>query len=182
MTTILAFHEMMGQFLGELANVFPEEPAIQAALTAPRDRATFDEFMKNMRNWSTQMMQKSDSFWVEENAFVKGLNMHVIWKTDACTPNTKAATWQYLQSLYMIGTTMSMFPPETLAMIESAAENCAKNMQQGGGAIDENALNGMLAQMLGGGGGGNPLAALMGGISRPQEPKKNRSSKKKTSR
>jgi len=50
--------------------------------------------------------------------FVKNLNLHEIWKSEGCTPNTKNAIWQYLHSMYMIGTTMSMFPPETLAMIE----------------------------------------------------------------
>jgi hypothetical protein len=59
-------------------------------------------------------------------------------------------------------------------MIESAAENCAKNMKKApNGQIDEASLmagmNSMLAQMLGGGGGANPLAAMLGGAA-PQPP------------
>jgi hypothetical protein len=86
----------------------------------------------------------------------------------------------------MIATTMSMFPPETLAMIESAAEKCAKNFQ-GGEAPNEAALmagmNNMLSQMLGGGAGGaNPLAALMGGaLGGPQQPRSRPANRKKKS-
>lgn len=176
MTTLQAFNEMMGQFLDELHEVFPDEAAVTAAQAAPRDRQTLDTFMKSMSQWSTQMMQKDEAFFCAENEFVKNLNLHEIWKSEGCTPNTKNAIWQYLHSMYMIGTTMSMFPPETLAMIEAAAENATKSMKNSSGQIDEAALmsgvNNMLAQMLGGGAGGaNPLAALMGGAA-PQQPRR----------
>lgn len=186
MTTLQAFHEMMGQFLDELHEVFPDEQAVTTVQAAPRNRESFDAFMKSISPWSTQMMQKDDAFFCEENTFVKSLNLHTIWKSEACTPNTKNAIWQYLHSMYMIGTTMSMFPPETLAMIEAAAENATKNMPKNNqGQIDESALmsgvNSMLAQMLGGGGGANPLAALMGG-AQPQQPRRKvPKNKKKTS-
>lgn len=181
MTTAAAFNEMMNQFLGELATVFPDEKAIQDAKANPWSK---DDFMKAVNPWSTQMMQKDDAFWVEDNVLAKGLNMHVIWKTEDCTANTKNAIWQYLQSLYMIATTMNMFPPDTLAMIEAAAEKCAKNFQ-GGEGPSEDALHGMLAQMLGGAGGGaNPLAALLGGTG-PAQPRAQRRAanrKKKSSK
>ena len=178
MTTAAAFNEMMGQFLGELSTVFPDEKAIQEAKAQP---FTKDEFMKAVNPWSTQMMQKDDGFWVEDNALAKRLNMHVIWKTDDCTANTKTAIWQYLQSLYMIATTMNMFPPETLAMIEAAAEKCAQNFQ-GGEGPSEAAMHNMLAQMLGGAGGANPLAALMGGAQPPRAQRRSANRKKKSSK
>lgn len=175
MTTLQAFNEMMGQFLDELHEVFPDEAAVTAAQAAPRGRDTFEAFMKSTRDWSSKMMQKDDSFFCAENEFVKNLNLHEIWKSEGCTPNTKNAIWQYLHSMYMIGTTMSMFPPETLAMIEAAAENATKNMKNSSGQIDETALmsgmNNMLSQMLGGAGGANPFAALMGGAP-PQQPRR----------
>ena len=58
-------------------------------------------------------------------------------------------------------------------MIETAAENCAKNMQLNGGAMDEASLmagmNSMMSQMMGG--GANPFAALMGGMAPQQQPR-----------
>lgn len=164
MTTVSAFNEMMGQFLGELVQTFPDESALKEALDAPRDRATLENFMKDITPWANQMMAKSDEFFTADNEFAKRLTLDSIWKKDECTPNTKNAIWQYLQTMYMLATTISMFPPETLSMIESAAENCAKNMQAGGG-LDERSLmsgmNNMLAQMMGG--AANPFEAVMGG-------------------
>lgn len=186
MTTIAAFNEMMGQFLGELAQTFPEEPKIKEAQAAPRTRATFDKFMKDLAPFANHMMGKNDvEFFVEANPVVKNLNLHNIWKTEDCTENTKAAIWQYYQTLYMLGTTINMFPPETLSMIESAAENCAKNMKPGqNGAIDEAALmsgmNSMLSQMLGGG-ANSPFAGMLNAPPRQQAPKPKRKGNKKIS-
>lgn len=178
MTTLAAFNEMMGQFIGELAQTFPDEPKIKEVQAAPMNRASFDKFMKDIAPWVPQMMAKDAAFFCDSNPCVSSLNLHEIWKTEACTDNTKAAIWQYYQTLYMLGTTINMFPPETLSMIETAAENCAKNMKKApNGQIDEASLmagmNNMLSQMLAGGGGGaggNPLAALMGG--QPAAPKR----------
>lgn len=141
MTTLAAFTELMNQFLGELAEVFPDEVAIQEAKKSP---PTKDSFMKSVSQWSNQLMNKDSAFFCSDNEFVKNLNLHVVWTTDACTPNTKEAIWQYLQSMYMIGTTMSMFSPELLSVIESSAEKCAKSIQEGNGDMMS-----MLTQMLG---------------------------------
>jgi hypothetical protein len=185
MTTLSAFNEMWGQFLGELAQTFPDEPKIKEAQAAPANRESFDKFMKDISPWTNQMMAKDVAFFCDTNAVVANLNLHEIWKTEECTDNTKAAIWQYFQTLYMLGTTINMFPPETLSMIEAAAENCAKNMKKSpDGQVDEASLmagmNNMLSQMLSGGGGGaNPFAAMLGGGAPPPPRKgKNKATKK----
>jgi hypothetical protein len=164
MTTVKAFNEMMGQFLDELNATFPEEEAVKTVKEAPRDRSTFENFMKDIGPFATKLMQKDDGFFCDENPFVKNLNLTAIWASPEATENTKQAIWQYLQTMYILGNTINMFPPETLSMIESAAEACAKNMQNQAGAgavVDEQALmagmNNMLSQMLGG--GANPFGA-----------------------
>ena len=166
MTTIKAFDEMMNQFLGELSNVFPDEPV----KTGPDCKT----FIKQIAPWAGQMSAHDESFFCVQNEFVKSLDLHVIWKREDCSDNTKNAIWQYLSSLYMIATTLSMFPPETLSAIEAAAENCAKNMKLGSnGQPDEASLmagvNSMLSQMMSGG-AGNPFASLLGGTPPPRLP------------
>ena len=176
MTTVQAFNEMMGQFLDELVATFPEEEAFKTAQAAPRTRATFDDFMKKIAPHASHLMAKSPDFFSEQNEFVKELNLHVVWPSEAATPATKDAIWQYIQTMYILGNTINMFPPETLSMIEAAAENCAKNMKASGGTgqMDEKAMmagmNNMLSQMMGGAGGGG-LAALLGGGLQQQAPR-----------
>ena len=178
MTTLKAFNEMMGQFLDELHATFPEEEIITAAKNSPRDRKTFDNFMSAVGPFSAELMRKDDAFFAPENKFVQALNLHAVWKSENATQNTKEAIWQFLQTMYILGNTISMFPPETLSMIESAAESCAQNMKAQGktpGNMNEKDLmagmNSMLAQMMGGGAAGNPLAALMG-AQQPAPPKR----------
>lgn len=175
MTTLKAFNEMMGQFLGELHATFPDEAAVKEALDAPRDQATFDFFMKGIGSHTTQLMNKSDEFFTEQNEFVKKLGLEKIWKSPDATTKTKEAIWQYLQTMYILGNTMSMFPPETLRMIEAAAENCAQNMRTqgpGGGQLDERALMGMMSQMMGGSG------LFQQPAPRPQQPRRRLKNKK----
>jgi hypothetical protein len=183
MTTVKAFLEMYTQFIEELSSTFPDEVAVKNVKESTRDRKTFEDFMKDVGPWTSQMMAKNDSFFCEENNFVSKLNLQNIWKSEDATENTKAAIWQYLQTMYILGNTINMFPPETLSMIESAAEACAKNMQANGKTpadLNEKDLmagmNNMIAQMMGGGGG---LEALMGGglAAPPATPKPKSKSK-----
>jgi hypothetical protein len=174
MTTLNAFHDMMGQFLGDLSDTFPENETIKAAKDLPRTRETFDAFMKDIKPWTAQMMQKDPAFFCAENKFVHKLDLGSVWPE--ATDASKSAIWQYIQTMYMIGTTLTMFPPETLSMIEAAAENCAKNMQLDGGGSMEQMMSTMMSQMMGG--GTNPLAALMG----PQQPRRPKSGNRKKSK
>lgn len=163
MTTIKAFNEMMGQFLDELHATFPEEEAVKAAVGQERTRETFENFMKDIGPYSTKLMQKDAAFFCDENPFASKLGLVKIWADPEASDNTRAAIWQYIQTMYILGNTINMFPPETLSMIENAAEACAKNMQTQGtqGVVDEQALmagmNNMLTQLMGG--GANPFAA-----------------------
>jgi hypothetical protein len=62
---------------------------------------------------------------------------------------TKDAIWQYLQTLYMLGTTIVSIPSDTLNMIENVAKQCADSMQ-GGGGLDEKALMSSMSGLFGG--------------------------------
>jgi hypothetical protein len=85
---------------------------------------------------------------IEKIELLKDLNIKSYW--DRMSANTKAATWQYLQTLYMLGTTITAIPAETLNLIEGIAKDCADKMQTEGGEIDQDALMKMMGSMLGG--------------------------------
>ena len=165
MSSLDAFNDMMAQFLNELVLTFPEEKSIQkfqagfevARVATPR--ATLEGFMKSVGPHASKMMAKDESFFLEHSKdieFLKEINLDKVW-TPETSPQTKAAIWQYMQTLHILGTTLTMFPPETLEAIENAAKKCADS-----GAFDPSAIQGLLSGLMGGG-GGNPFAALMGG-------------------
>jgi len=160
MTTTQAFLEMQLQFATDLTQTFPDVPE--------PPKVDCPTFLKQLGPWAPQINTKDPSFFCAQNEFAKSWKLDEIWARPDCSETTRQAIWQYLQSLYMIGTTMSMFPPETLSMIESVAENCAKNMKMNpNGQLDQASLmagmNSMLSQLMSGNGG---LAGLLG----PQAP------------
>lgn len=152
MTTISAFNEMMRQFTDELSTIFPDEQAVKEPFKDTPPRTVFDNFMTDIAPWVNHMLGKNPEFFCKENPFSAKLNLHEIWVHSDCTDNTKAAIWQYLQTLYMLGTTINMFPPETLSMIEAAAETAAKNIKNSNQPPSEASLmagvNSMLSQMM----------------------------------
>ena len=157
MASVTAFNDMLTQFLVELHKTFPEEKGIKKMTTSfellkqTNPRLIVDGFMKGVTPYADKISSKDESFLLEEIEtidFLKDLNIKSYW--ERMSPNTKAATWQYLQTLYMLGTTITAIPAETLSMIEGIAKECADKMGTDGGEIDQDALMKMMGSMLGG--------------------------------
>ena len=160
MTSMGAWNDMMGQFLTELVQTFPEEPAIKKYMTSfelirkTNPRLAIEGFMKAIKDCQEKIMQKDESFFLStsnQNEFLRELNIAKHWN-DSLSAATKDAIWQYLQTLSILGTTLIALPADALSQIESVAESMAKNIQDGDG-INEGALTGLfssLAGMLGG--------------------------------
>ena len=157
MASVTAFNDMLSQFLVELHKTFPDETGIKKMTTSfellktTNPRLIVDGFMKGVTPYADKISAKDESFLLEEIEkieFLKDLNIKSYWSR--MSANTKAATWQYLQTLYMLGTTITAIPAETLSLIESIAKDCADKMQTEGGEIDQDALMKMMGSMLGG--------------------------------
>lgn len=142
-TTVSAFNEMMNQFLLELIETFPNEKAMKKYHLAfemaksTNARMVLNEFMQSVTPYAQQIMGKNESFFFDHNSeipFVNELNLKDHWN-DSLSQNTKDAIWQYLQTLYLMGMTISTIPDETLSMIESVAQKCMTS-----GALNEDAL------------------------------------------
>lgn len=171
MSSLDAFNDMMAQFLNELVLTFPEEKSIQkfqatfeVARTA-MPRSILDGFMKSVGPHSAKLMAKDESFFIEhakDIEFLRDVNLDKVW-TPETSAQTKAAIWQYMQTLHILGTTLTMFPPDTLAAIENAAKKCAES-----GAFNPEAISGLLGGLTG---GDNPLAALLGGAQPQRRPR-----------
>ena len=157
MASVTAFNDMMRQFLVELHKTFPDEKGIKKMLTSfdllksTNPRLVVDAFMKGVTPYADKISAKDETFLlteIETIDFLKDLNIKGYW--ERMTANTRDVTWQYLQTLYMLGTTITSIPEDTLSMIEGIAKECADKMQDGDGGIDQDALMKMMGGMLGG--------------------------------
>ena len=156
MTSISAFNEMMDQFLNELAETFPEEKCIKKYQTAfdiarkANPRKCVVQFMDEITPYAQAVMSKDEAFFLSGNIpdLVKDMKINEKWTPDL-SQVTKDAIWQYLQTLYMLGTTITNIPSETLNMIEAVAKQCADSMQENGG-IDQSALMSSMSGLFGG--------------------------------
>ena len=155
MASVSAFNDMMSQFLVELHKTFPEEKGIKKMLTSfdllksTNPRLVVDGYMKGVSPYADKISAKDETFLLEEIEnidFLKELDIKRYWSK--MTPNTKGATWQYLQTLYMLGTTITALPADTLSQIENIAKGVANNMQNGDGELDQDALMQMMGSML----------------------------------
>ena len=157
MASVTAFNDMLSQFLVELHKTFPEEKGIKKMTTSfevikqSNPRLIVDGFMKGVSPYADKISGKDESFLLEEIEtidFLKDLNIKSYWSR--MSEGTKAATWQYLQTLYMLGTTINSIPADTLSQIEQIAKGVADKMQTDGGELDQDALMKMMGSMLGG--------------------------------
>tara|TARA_B100000768_G_scaffold108149_1_gene100422 strand:- start:3664 stop:4149 length:486 start_codon:yes stop_codon:yes gene_type:complete len=157
MASVSAFNDMMSQFLVELHKTFPDEKGIKKMLTSfdmlksTNPRLVVNGFMDGVTPYAGKISAKDESFLLEEVEnieFLKELDIKKYWGN--MSTNTKAATWQYLQTLYMLGTTITSLPDDTLSQIEKIAKGVANQMQDGDGDIDQDALMKMMGSMLGG--------------------------------
>ena len=156
MASVSAFNDMMSQFLVELHKTFPDEKGIKKMLTSfdmlksTNPRLVVDGFMNGVTPYAAKISAKDETFLldeVENIEFLKELDIKRYWSK--MTPNTKNATWQYLQTLYMLGTTLTALPDDTLSQIEKIAKGVADQMQDGDGQFDQEALMKMMSGMLG---------------------------------
>ena len=159
MASVSAFNELMDRFILELRETFPEETCIKKWYNAidlmkgANSKGMMELFMSNVSPFSQQLMAKDDSFFVGENndiKFVNDLNLKNLWQKDDLSENTKGAIWQYLQTLFMMGTTIQAVPPEMMKSIETMAEQCAGQLEGQDPSQLGASLMGMIGNMFGG--------------------------------
>ena len=152
MASVSAFNDMMMTFLGELKKAFPHEKGILKIETSfdllrkSNPRKIVETYMAHISPYAERISRHDETLIEEDIGFLNELNMKSNWEN--ATQATRGAIFQYLQTLYMIGVTITTIPADTLSAIENLAKDCADKMQDGNGGIDPNALMSMLGGML----------------------------------
>lgn len=154
-----AFITMMEQFLNELVKTFPEEKSLKKYATAfdlmkgANPRKVVAMYMDEVRPYQDKIMAKDESFFLTaEIDFLQNLNVKKWWTPDL-SDGTRDAVWQYLQTLTVLGTTITSIPADTLKQIENIAEQAASAMEGdgkssgGGGGFDLSALSGLIGSI-----------------------------------
>lgn len=139
MTTVTAFCDMMEQFCDELIQTFPDEKSFKRyKVTVEMSRKVnprriVNTYMDSLSPYAQKLMAKDETFILDDGKNIEtisDLNISNIWTADL-SENTKNAIWQYLQTLYILGTTISLLPQDTLNMIESVAKQCVDQIGEG---------------------------------------------------
>ena len=152
MASVKAFNDMMEQFLNELKQTFPEEKAIIKYSTAfdlmrkSNPRQCVNGFMESISEITNKIMAKDDSFLTSGDGFIEDINISKYWNDDL-SQGTKDAIWQYLQTLNVLGMTITSIPAEALSTIENVAAQCAGGMggEGEGSGTNDQLMNSMTA-------------------------------------
>ena len=156
MASYQAFNSMMEEFLNELVETFPEEKALKLevakfqTLRKANSKKVVEGFMHAIGPYQNDIQQKNETLMTENNIeFLKKMNIKKWWSKDL-SRNTKDAIWSYLQTLVMLGATITSIPADMLKTIESVAEQCASSMEgDSSGAPNMGALFSGLQSMMG---------------------------------
>ena len=156
MASYQAFNSMMEEFLNELIQTFPEEKTLKIEVTKfqtlrkANSKKVIEGFMNAIGPYQTDIQNKNESIMQRTDIdFLNKMNLKKWW-TKELSNNTKDAIWSYLQTLIMLGTTITSIPSDMLKTIESVAEQCASSMDgDSSGAPSMGALFSGLQSMMG---------------------------------
>lgn len=157
MASYQAFNSMMEEFINELITTFPEEKSLKIELTKfnalrkANSKKVVEGFMHAIGPHQNDIQQKNENIMTKNGIeFLNKINIKKWWTKDLSN-NTKEAIWSYLNTLIMLGTTITSIPPEMLKSIESVAEQCASTMDSdsGSGLPNMGALFSGLQSMMG---------------------------------
>ena len=134
MSSYDAFAITYKELFEELQKVVPEESAITKHMDEIKDvepKELMSKFLNQIKD-SNAIVSRKDSYFRKpvEGSFVKLYNLDKYY--NEFSDNTKDVLWQYLNSLFVLSTTINNMPPEIMNAIEGIAQKCANDMEGDG--------------------------------------------------
>ena len=123
----IAFIGVYKEFLEELGKTLPEEKMEYDNILreAESDKKYVKGFLKMIGESNWIVNKDSKIMNSNKNVLVVKLKLNKYWST--LSENTQNAIWEYLNTLYVLGSTLSNIPDELMGAIESVAKQCAEN-------------------------------------------------------
>ena len=150
MNTDAVFNDMMGNFLNELIETFPEIDELRGYNTrflimkSTSPKTIVETFMTNIRPYKDQLKARDEDFFRNcDNSFLRDIRANEFWN-DELSENSKNAIWEYLNQLYIIGSTVNAIPNELMSSIENVAQQMQKTMED-----NPEAFNEMISSVMG---------------------------------
>lgn len=137
MTTLSAFNSMLKEFIGELAATFDDVPELDLYRIGFDHYTKIDPtkplnlFMNTLTPYGDLIMARDNALFEKDIDLGMNVNLSTLWNSEGVSENTRAAIWNYLSTLFLLGTTIRSMPPEILNSVESIAKDCADKVQNG---------------------------------------------------
>tara|TARA_B110000977_G_C11069873_1_gene489202 strand:- start:1745 stop:2284 length:540 start_codon:yes stop_codon:yes gene_type:complete len=179
MASVQAFNGVMDEFLSELQETFPKEKKLKVyyngflTMKKANPRKILELFMNNAVPHASLITKRDDALFKCENELIPDVDLSRLWNDDL-DDETKDAIWQYINTLYVLGSTINSIPSSLLSTIEGVAEQCATQMsEEGNVATDDGKMPDMSALLAG-------MQNMLGNMSqeRPKSAKKVKPSRK----
>ncbi len=140
MTTYKAFNSMLAEFFCDLADTFEEYSVIQDAkvmidgliATDECTKIPMESFVDVFKPHADLIMSKDPKlFDVCEIPMIEGGEFNMATEWAALEEDNKDAIWNYIQQLFLTGTTILSMSGEMLSSIETLAGECMKKVENG---------------------------------------------------
>lgn len=140
MTTYKAFNSMLSEFFCDLADTFDEYAVITDAknmldgLIAADECTTIpmEKFVDVFKPHTNLVMAKdSKLFDVCEMPMISGGGFDMATEWSALEEDNRDAIWNYIQQLFLTGTTILSMSGDVLSSIETLAQGCMKKVEAG---------------------------------------------------
>ena len=140
MTTYKAFNSMISEFFCDLADTFEEYDIIKDARTMldgliSNDSSTeipMQTFIDVFKPHSSLIMSKDPKlFEFCQIPMISGGKFDMAKEWASLEDDNKEAIWNYIQQLFLTGTTVLSMSGEVLSSIESLAQGCMKKVETG---------------------------------------------------
>lgn len=140
MTTYKAFNSMLSEFFGDLADTFDEYVVITDAKNMLDGLMSADEstklpmktFVDVFQPHAKLVMSKDPKlFDVCEIPMISGGGFDIAKEWAALEEENRDAIWNYVQQLFLTGTTILSMSGDVLKSIENLAQGCMKKVENG---------------------------------------------------
>ena len=132
-----SFNKVIVEFVQQLSLAFPLETALELAayglpnLLKKDPELALRTFDENFKDYESLITTKNETLFEKVTCLYEGINIKKLWqKSDA---ETREIIWEYINTLWILNSTIKTIPPELMKQVEQMAQNIVQQLQGGGG-------------------------------------------------